>query len=165
MKRHPDISERNPEKLSLVRAYGFNQSNVLAFMRLLKSILFNANGDRLIPPNLIYNVDETGFFICHKPYRILAKKGKKTVSAITSAEKGKTITSVMCVSATGNYLSPMMIFPGVRMRNELLKEVPYGAVKGVTSPSGWINSDLFYDWFTNIFIEKSNLRHDRPIQF
>ena len=52
MKRHPDISERNPEKLSLVCAYGFNRSNVLAFMRLLKSILFNANGDRLIPPNL-----------------------------------------------------------------------------------------------------------------
>ena len=46
----------------------------------------------LIPPCNIYNVDETGFNICQKSQKIVARKGKKSVGILTSAEKGKNIT-------------------------------------------------------------------------
>lgn len=39
----------------------------------------------------------------HKPPKITATKGKKSVVVIISAEKGKTVTSVCCISAARVY--------------------------------------------------------------
>ena len=67
-----------------------------------------------IPPENIFNVDKTGFTNCHKPNKILEKRGEKSVAALTSAEKGKTITVICCVNAIGVFIPPMMIFPRMR---------------------------------------------------
>jgi len=39
----------------------------------------------------------------------LEKEVNKLVGALTSAERGKTITSVCCVSACGQFIPPMLI--------------------------------------------------------
>ena len=66
--------------------------------------MFDADGNSLIPPCNIYNVDETGFNICQKSRKIVAKKGEKSVGILTSAEKSKNVTMVGCVSASGHYV-------------------------------------------------------------
>ena len=53
----------------------------------------------MIPEGKIFNVDESGFTICHKPGKVLDKKGKR--AALISAEKGKNVTIVACGSAAG----------------------------------------------------------------
>ena len=45
-------------------------------------------------------------------------------------------------NALGNYVPPFFIFPGARMRDELMKGATPGA-KGTVSPTGWSNSDTF----------------------
>lgn len=79
-------------------------------------------------------------FATIKPGKVLAKKGKKGIGAITSAERGKNVTVVACVSATGAYIPP--IFPRVRIKPELLDGSPTGTV-GYANKSGWINVELF----------------------
>ena len=43
-------------------------------------------------PMQIYNCDETGVSVVHKPGKVVAEMGRHKVYAVTSAEKGKTHT-------------------------------------------------------------------------
>ena len=77
--------------------------------------------------------------------KILATCGQKQVGKLVSAEKGKTITAVGSISASGIYIPPMLIFPRKNFVQILMKDCPTEFF-GVCSPSGWINSDLFVSW-------------------
>ena len=104
-------------------------------------------------PMLIFNCDETGVNIVHKPGKVLAELGRKNVYAVTAAERGKTHTILSCVSATGYVLPPMMIYPRKKCVPDKLKE---GAVPGTlfkSSESGWVNSELYIEWF-NFFLKQ-----------
>ena len=46
----------------------------------------------------VYNVDETGISVAHKPGKVLTALGRKHVYSITSGEKGKTHDYSVCVS-------------------------------------------------------------------
>ena len=76
--RHKELSVRLPEKTSISRAVGFNRPKVKMYFDLLET-LFDAEGSSLIPPCNIQNVEETGFSVCHKSQKIIAKKGKRTL--------------------------------------------------------------------------------------
>ena len=49
------------------------------------------------------------------------------------------------MSAAGQFTSPMLIFPRMRMSDLLMKDAPVCSI-GVASPSGWTDSDLFVHW-------------------
>ena len=66
-------------------------------------------------PMQIYNCDETGVSVVHKPGKIVAEMGCHKVYAVISAERGKTHTILTCVSASGYVLPPTMIFPCKQM--------------------------------------------------
>ena len=59
----------------------------------------------------VYNCNETGASIVHKPGKVIAELGHRNVYAITSAERGKIHTIVSCVSPSGYTLPPMMVYP------------------------------------------------------
>ena len=44
----------------------------------------------------IYNCDETGVTVVHKPGKVVAEMGRYKVYAVTSGEKGKTHTILTC---------------------------------------------------------------------
>ena len=94
MVRHPEIAVRKPEAVSVQRAIGFNKTKVDRFYDLLEGKVYVRDGQRKIPASNISNVDETGFSVVQEPAKTLAKKRKKYVGALNSAEKGKTITAV-----------------------------------------------------------------------
>jgi len=139
--RHSDLAIRTPEATSLGRAVGFNRPCVEKFFELYKAELekhpYSASN--------IYNMDETGLTVVHKPRKVLAKKGMKQVGRVTSGEKGETTTIVCAVNAVGNYIPPMMIFKRKRMHDILLKGAPPGTI-GCCSPNGWIDGQLFLKW-------------------
>ena len=146
MRRHPEITLRKPEPTSFARASGFNKAKVNRFFDVYESLLYNDSGSPGIPASCIFNADESGFSVCHTPGKILAKRGKRSVGALTSLEKGKTITVLCCMSATGVFVPPLIIFPRVRMKPSFMDHAPTGAV-GVAAKTGWINEDLFSTWF------------------
>ena len=89
VKRYKEHSVRSPESTSIQRAIGFNRQKVERFYEILQKILFTQSDDRNTPPENVYNVNETGFSICRKPHKINARKEKRSVSALVSAEKCK----------------------------------------------------------------------------
>ena len=65
----------------------------------------------------LYNLDETGISVVHKPGRVITELGRKKLRSITSGERGKTFTVLTCVNAAGQSIPPMMIFPRKRLVN------------------------------------------------
>ena len=58
----------------------------------------------------------------HKPGKVLAELGQRNVYALTSAEKGKTHTVLICVSASGFYIPPLMIYSRKQRVPDHMKE-------------------------------------------
>jgi hypothetical protein len=143
LNRHPELSIRKPESTSAARAAGFNREVVDQFFNFLSNIY----DEHHLTPDRIYNCDETGVSVVPKTKsKIVAKRGRKQVGALTSSERGTTITVEICFSASGQYMPPMMVFPRKRMDPQLMLNAAPGAW-GVVSDSGWMTTELFLGWF------------------
>lgn len=135
------ITLRKPSPTSLSRIVGFNKDEVDLFFANLTSVVdkFKFKADR------IYNMDETGISSVQKPGQILGPRGQKQVGGAISWERGRNITAICCMSASGTYVPPMIIFPRKRMTPLLERGGPVGALYRCTH-NGWSNEELFQDW-------------------
>ena len=141
LKRNNSISLRKPEGTSLNRINAFNETSVGNFFSNLQTVL----DKHKFGQDRIYNVDETGISNVQKPVKILGPKGQKQVGSVISCERGKNVTVICAVSAMGNFVPPMFIYPRLRMSPHLKKGGPPGSVHSC-SKNGWSNEGLFYDW-------------------
>lgn len=76
----------------------------------------------------VYNADETGVTTVQKTEKIIAPKGQKRVGAVTSWERGKNVTVICAMSASGLFIPPLFIFPRQRHSPQLEKDGPPGAI-------------------------------------
>jgi hypothetical protein len=158
LQRNPEISLRQPEGTSLNRINAFNKEEVTLFFSNLQQIMDMYR----FPPNRIFNMDETGITtVQQKCPKIYGEKGAKRIGAATSNERGRTITAVFCVSASGTYIPPMLIYPRVRMSPHLQNNGPIGAIYAC-SKNGWTNKELYLDWLRHF---KSHVKptHEDPV--
>ena len=133
-----NLSMRKPEPTSLSRATAFNPITTKSFFDNLDEVLKQYQ----VTANDIYNADETGIRTVHSPGLVIDVKGKKQIGSLVSAEKGELVTLVCAVSATGNSIPPMYIFP--RKRNcELFMKGSLPNSISCANSSGWINEDLW----------------------
>jgi len=158
LRRFPNITLRREEVLSYMRAKNANEKVIEDFFAKLAAVLARLN--LLSKPMLLYNADETGFSKVHKPRcKVLARRGQKTVWRITSGERGRTHTLLVCGSASGHAIPPLIIFPQVRIPESLKQGAPPGTMFA-TSPKGWINQEIFSKWL-DFFM--SYAPRERPI--
>lgn len=75
----------------------------------------------------------------------MASKGRKQVGSITSAERVQTVTVELCISVSGIFMPPMMIFLRFRTNLDYLHNCPPGFTVEF-HPSGWMQTDIFYRW-------------------
>lgn len=88
-------------------------------------------------------MDETGVTNVQKPSRIVARRGFKKVSRITSQERRISVTIALAVSATGSKVPPF-IFPNTMYdcKDNFLSSGPPGSV-GRAKPSRWKMKEHF----------------------
>lgn len=138
MHRHPKLSLRNPQATSLARGTAFNKTTVEEFFNNVKIVFQNGS----YGPESIYNLDETGLTTVHRPGKIIAQKGEKQVSKLTSAERGSLETVCCAVSAVGNAVPPFFVFPRKRLGEPMTLGAPPGSV-AAGSLSGWMTAECF----------------------
>ena len=148
--RQSSLSLRKGDSTAAVRLSCTNAENLKQYFSLLGKVL--TENDLLEKPAQLYNMDETGMPIDHKPPNVIAKKGQKKVRYRSAGNKSQ-VTVVGCVSAVGQAIPPMVIFDAKTFNSEWSKgEVP--ATMYGLSPKGWIDAELFKLW-----LEKHFLKH------
>ncbi|KAG5887514.1 hypothetical protein JTB14_036237 [Gonioctena quinquepunctata] len=90
--------QTSPEPTSLARAMGFNRRSVEQFFLLLAEMMEKPK----IPPERIYNVDETGIMtVPKKRSKCLSLCGNQQGGCWSSAERGVCVTVEICMGAGG----------------------------------------------------------------
>ena len=157
MSRHPTLKLKAPQPLSHARARNASDEQIKDFFEKLGGIFACLN--LLIKPMQIFNLDESGISTVHKPGRVITELKHKNLWAFTSGEKGKTHTILTCVSASGQALPPMMIFPRKRLSDKLKEGAPAGTLFSCTD-NGWITREKYLEWI-KFFL--SNISPARPV--
>lgn len=70
----------------------------------------------------------------------------KQVGSLTSSETGTLVTMCTAVSASGNTVPPMFIFPRVKYYDHFVRDGPTGCIGGANQ-SGWMTSENFVVFF------------------
>lgn len=87
--------------------------------------------------------------LANEPPKVIAHANQKHPYAITSGDKSQ-ITIPVCASASRYTILHMVIFDRKHLQAEMtvgeVQETFYGL-----SDSGWMDSVLFEEWFTNHF--------------
>lgn len=110
LSRNTHITLRKSEGVSLARVNTMNRSEVNAYFKLLESVLIQ--DIEILLPNYIFNMDESGLQLNSSPGHVLAEKGFKVVSTVTSNGKGGAITIISCCNAKGKFLPPACVMKG-----------------------------------------------------
>ncbi|XP_072398357.1 uncharacterized protein [Diabrotica undecimpunctata] len=77
-----------------------------------------------------------------KQVKIVSLKGKKQVSEASSAERGELVTFGGMVSASGQSLPPVYVFPRIKNMEDLIVNAPLSSL-ALRNKSGWMTAELF----------------------
>lgn len=100
LKRRPSISLCQPQATSLNRIVGLSKEEVQLFNKNLKTIMQK----HTFLAHRVYNQDETGVSTVQKKCpKVYGPKGVKQIGAPTFGERGRTITVIFAISASGNF--------------------------------------------------------------
>ncbi|KAL7306097.1 hypothetical protein TKK_0001550 [Trichogramma kaykai] len=163
LKRHPELSLRVSESISKGRAV-VTEESIKAWFHGLHCYLEEMNcTDILDDPTRIFNGDETSFNLCPKTGKVLCPKKWKNVYEISMGNEKETLTVLIFVTAAGELVTPMIVYPYMRLPPAVAKSVPSDWIIG-KSDSGWMQSQVFYEYMANGFndwLTENNVR--RPI--
>ena len=140
LNRNPAISIRKAQPINPGRAAKLNPYIVKDYFDKLKDIMEKKNF--FDKPQCIFNMDEKGCRLTlHHQQQVMARKGTKRVHLI-APEHAENVTLVVCASAVGSVIPPMVIFKGKRSKPEYNDNLPPNTVVCM-SDKGSMTTTLF----------------------
>ena len=121
------------------------EAKLVVFRQNLRQI--RENGD--FPYAFIANMDETLVYFDMVAGKTIDRKGKKSITVCTTKSEKRHITAVLCCTALGHFLPPMIIFKGKTPR----------AIKGIRTQGGtvvkqqenaWMDAEGMLKWIREI---------------
>lgn len=129
-----------------------NREEVEVCFKLLKTTL--EENKLFNKPSDIFNIDEYGLQLNNLAGSVLAEKGTKAVTTITSSEKGETISIIACCNAEGFFLPPPCVMKGKNKKIEFEDGMPPGSVVYMSQKSSYVNSSIFLQWLKDHFVPR-----------
>nr|KAG5713363.1 hypothetical protein BaRGS_024911 [Batillaria attramentaria] len=156
--------ERTSQALGKERAV-VSKDRLQTWFQEMKDYIDGEDASILTSPDCIFNADESGFSVCPKTKRVISQTGTKHVYSVTSGSRQQ-VTVLACISANGQYVRPLLIFPYKR-------DPQYNALEGFEesfnkSDNGWITESVFLSFLKDIFIpylEKEGTRRRLIVLF
>ncbi|CAG9572954.1 unnamed protein product [Danaus chrysippus] len=155
LERHPALKEKIAHNISRKRAQ-VNEDMVNKFFDLLT---LEADG---VPPENIYNMDESGFHDDPGKKKLLFRRANRHPELIRNSTKS-CFTVVFCGNAVGEFVPPFFIFKGKNCWSDWLQNAPKSS-KMTVSKSGWIDADIF-DECAHITVKALKLCEEHNIKF
>lgn len=152
LRRNKGLAIRKSEGVSAARSLGMNRDDVRSYFTLLENTLIES--DLMDKPGHIYNVDESGLQLNNRPGYVIAEKGSRNVAAVTSGEKGETISIIACCNAEGSFIPPTCIFKGKNRKPEFEDGMPPGSKVFMGEKSAYVNNPLFLKWLKEQFVPR-----------
>ena len=149
MQRQSYLSLRKGDATAIVRMEAISIGAINQYFDLLNDVLEKNNLKQ--SPGQIYNVDESGMALEHRPPKVVTLKGQKKVKCRTSGDKSQ-ITVVGCVSAVGQAIPPFVIFKAKTLSPLWMKNGVSGTAYA-RSEKGWIDTELFHSWLSTHFLK------------
>ena len=114
MKRNPSITWRTAKQLGYERIQ-FTENDIVQWFADLQIYLLGIQDIHMILSNgnRVWNCDERAFPLSLDNSKVLARRGSKYMFKQTS-EGHSQITVLACMSASGIYMPPYMVFKGER---------------------------------------------------
>lgn len=151
LRRHPRLKQKYAETVSKGRAV-VTRDRIEGWFDEIYQYLAEENLLNVLEDSTrIFNGDETGFALCPKSGIVIGPAGnREDFYERTCAEKQQ-ITVMATFSADGKVVPPMVIFPYKKMPQEIVEQFPDKWALG-RSDSGWMNSEVFYEYIGNHFL-------------
>ena len=160
LRRHPEISLREPESINKARE-SVKESSIRKWFTELEYFLTERGmTDIMKDSDRILNGDETGISLCPKSGKVLAPRGYKNVYVVKKGNEKETLTVLVMMTASGKVCPPLVVFPYIRPPKAVVENMPEGWIIG-KSESGWMRSDVFYEYIANDFndwLVKNNIK-------
>lgn len=148
LKRHPRMSQRISENVSLNRAK-VSEQNIRAWFTEITGYLV-AQDLSSIHPSRVFNADESGIPMNPKPPAVLAPKGCKNVYNIVNNNEKENVTVLVTANAEGHFAPPLVLFTGKSVPKDVIKAAPPNYSFGF-SDNGWMTSKNFFEYVANVF--------------
>lgn len=101
-------------------------------------------------PKRVFNADESAFFLCPKGEKVLGIRGQKNVYEIHTGSDKENLTVLVNANADNTVAPTLVVYPGQRLPSNLKLTFPPGWDLS-RSESGWINGEVFFEYFANTF--------------
>lgn len=154
LKRHQHLSRRLANNIKRVRAQV--SENIIA------DFIQNIGKEtEEVPPENIYNYDETN--LCDDPGRktVICRRGTKYPETIINATK-VSFTVMFCGNAAGETVPPFIIYKSEHLWSTWTEDGPEGARYNRTK-SGWIDAATFEDWFLSHLLPILRKKNGRKV--
>ena len=154
-RHHNKLRKRWPEMLSTARAKGMTQENVSKFYKMYENVLKEHN--LFDKPWVLFNIDESGLTADKNNHMVYVGREVKNAYALSPPGSKTMYTVLFCISASGTYMPPYIIYKSKFLWNTWTRGGPAGTCYGF-SDSGWMFDVNFETWFIQVFIP-----HTQPL--
>jgi len=100
-------------------------------------------------PRFVLNVDQTNSKFGNSPDQTIDQRGARTINMRTGIDDSKRCTVALTVTASGEMITPMVIYKGTRYGRIATRELHDHPqeMKYVMQPKAWFDKVTMLDWF------------------
>lgn len=154
MKRYPKLSLKKAEHLQKSRQDARDPFIIYDFYDKLENIIAELQLDAS-KFGFLFNADETGFPSDPSQVKGIGEKGV-ALSRVAGGSGKENTTVLVCVSADGSKLPPLIVFKGGCVQSNWTSDKCFPGTLYAASQNGWMEEPQFYHWFANGLIPHVN---------
>lgn len=147
LQRHPEISQRIAENITLSRAKVAEYNIREWFAEITK--YFTSQDILSIHPSRIFTAHENCVPLNPKPLAALTPEDCKNVFNINSNKK-EDVTVLIAANAEGTLAPPLVLFAGKSLPKDAVRLSPVNYSLGFCE-NGWMSAKNFFEYVTNVF--------------